>query len=852
VTTQRGQAAAGLTGLAGLADVCVCHSWRVVIAWTLALLAGLGLVVAYGGQFASEGASGGSESQYAYRVLQERFPALGGDSVAVVVEAPAGVTQPEVRDRLEDLLTEAATVPHVSGTVSPFDAGGAQQVSPDGRVAFATIQLDVAASDVPEATIDRLIELAEAATSPALEVDLAGSAVSEAQGGPPSEALALVAAAVVLLVAFGSVLAMGLPILTALFGLGIAAAVVGLLMNVLDVTSTTPAIAAMVGMGVGIDYALLVLTRHRGYLAEGRGVRGSVVAAVATAGRSVVFAGSTVIVSLLGMLLLGEPSMYGLTAATVLCVAAMVLASVTLLPALLAITGHHLDRLSVPGLGRAARAGGVPLAYRWSRVVLRYPWPAAVASTLLLVLLALPALDLRLGFPDAGNDPEEYTTRQAYDRLADGFGPGFNGPLILVAELPDEISVGLLQTAAERELTQVPGVASVSPPLLSPDRSVAVLQLVPSTGPQEPATTELVHRLREEALPDALAGTGIRVSVGGATAAGVDLTTTLSERLPLFVAASILLSVGLLVLLLRSPVIAVKAALMNLLSVGAAFGVVTYAISGTWLGQLIGIPEAIPAPAYAPLLMFAILFGLSMDYEIFLMSRIREEYVRTRDNSQAVADGLGATARVITAAAAVMVAVFAAFVLSQEVFLKAVGIGMASAILIDATVIRLVLVPAALKLMGDANWWMPTWLDRLLPRVSSEGSEPVVLPEPVAGGRHRPGRAGAGQRPPEAEATPEGSRVLATRPAESPEPALVGNGHRDRADVLALPQWRGEPEGRPAASAVLVAQRRPAEVRIEEVARDVADLWVEVRRLAALLSPPPPPPEQDGGSAQQI
>jgi putative drug exporter of the RND superfamily len=720
--------------LARLADLSHRHHWRVLVTWGAVLVVGLLLVLRFGGNISTDSSTDGSESQHVYRLLREHFPAQGGDTVNIVVRAPEGVRTPSVQQQVKHLLAEAAATAHVTGVVSPYTPEGAAQISADGRTASATVQLDVAASEVPPEVVNHLATKASEARGPGLEVALAGTAVTAAQGGPPSEGFVLGAAAIILFLAFGSLLATGLPIVTALFGLGLAAAIVGLLMNTMSVSEFAAAVAAMVGLGVGIDYALLVITRHRGYLAAGLDVRGAIVSASATAGRSVVFAGSTVVVSLSGMFVMGESYTYGLTVVTVLSVAAVVVASVTLLPALLSIIGMRIDRLRLPGWGvreTAAHARGGSLARSWSENVQRHPWMAAVGGVGVLLLLAAPVLSLRLGWPDAGNDPAGSTTHHAYDLMSEGFGPGTNGPLVLAAELPHPSSAAVVKALARDDLSAVPGVASVGPPMFSPRGDVAVVQVIPTTGPQAEATADLVHRLRDQSLPSALQGTDVHVSVGGATAAAVDMTTALGQRLPWLIGASILLSVVVLTALLRAPIIAVKAALANVLSVGAAFGVVSYALSGSWLGTLIGIPNATPAPVYAPLLMFAILFGLSMDYEIFLMSRIREEYVRSKDNSAAITEGLATTARVITAAAAVMIVVFAAFIFSERTFLKAVGVGMASAILIDATVVRLVLVPAAMELLGDRNWWMPRWLDRRLPTVSSEGREPVLPPAPA-------------------------------------------------------------------------------------------------------------------------
>jgi RND superfamily putative drug exporter len=430
-------------------------------------------------------------------------------------------------------------------------------------------------------------------------------------------------------------------------------------------------------------------------------------------------AGSTVVVSLLGLFAMGLTAMRGAALVTILAVGVVMLAAVTLLPALLGFVGRRIDRLRIPGLRPAAAVSDTGWAARWSRVVQRRPWTALVAGVIVLGVLALPFLGIRYGFPDAGNDRAGTTTRQAYDMLGEGFGPGANGPLVLVADGDPGVLSGL-----RGEIAATPGVAAVMPPQANPAGDAAVMTVLPTTSPQSEQTKQLVRTLREE-----VAGTGVHV--GGVTAAGIDSTDDTASRLPLLVGGVVGLSFLLLLTVFRSVTVAVKAALLNLLSLAAAYGVVALVLQGGWAGQLIGIDTETPLPAFIPVLMFAVLFGLSMDYEVFLLTRIREQWLRTRDNSASVAGGLAATARVVTAAAAIMVAVFAAFVPSPQVFLKVIGVGMAAAILIDATIVRMLLVPAAMQLLGRANWWLPGWLDRILPRVRVEGTEDHGAPPPA-------------------------------------------------------------------------------------------------------------------------
>jgi RND superfamily putative drug exporter len=493
----------------------------------------------------------------------------------------------------------------------------------------------------------------------------------------------------------------------------------------------------MIGIGVGIDYALFVVTRYRSALADGLEPRDAVLLAGGTAGRAVVFAGSTVVVSIFGLVLMGRDYLWGVAVATSLAVTVVVLASVTLLPALLGFAGRTIDRFRLPGFRRPSSPDGDgrrTLSWRWSRVMQRRPLVAGLAALVVLLALAAPATDMRFGMPDAGNGPTDLTSRRAYDLISDGFGPGANGPFLVAVDLAGAGggaadsggSAAVDRLAADLAATE--GVATVVPPVVNESGDAAVISVVPATGPQDEATEDLVHTLRDDVIPAAVEGTGVEASVGGTTAAFIDDSEQTASRLPLLIGGVVLLSFVLLMSVFRSLAVAVKAAVMNVLSIGAAYGVMTLAASGGWLGDLVGIEDATPVPAWLPMTMFAVLFGLSMDYEVFLLSRVREEYVRTGDNRRAVADGLANTARVITAAAAIMVTVFGAFVMEDAVFLKLAGLGLATAVFVDATVVRMVLVPATMELLGDRNWWLPRWLERLLPAVDIEGAASVPAP----------------------------------------------------------------------------------------------------------------------------
>jgi RND superfamily putative drug exporter len=706
----------------------------VVLAWLAALAAAIVLVPRVAGDYSAEYATPGSESKAVQELIAERFPGRSGDALDVVWQAPAGVADPAIEARMDRFLERAATVEGIAAADPP-------RVSPDGTIAVARLELEVPGWDVPTGTGSRLIDMAEAASGDGLRIELGGPAIQDAEGGASPEMVGLIAAALVLLLAFGSIVAVGLPLMVALVGLGISASLIGVAALAVDVPEWSPAVAALIGIGVGIDYALLVLTRFRSALRGGAEPRAAIVEAVSTAGRSAIVAGTTVIVSLMGLFLMGVSYLRGVAVAAGLSVLVVMIASVTLLPAMLAFVGRRVDRLRIPGLGRPEKPGREAPAARWSRMVQRRPWTAAIAATVVLLALAAPALGLRLGFPDAGNDRAGTTSREAYDLVSAGFGPGANGPLLLAADLSGPDAAGAFAALPDR-LRGEPGVAFVSPPRLNAAGDAAMLTVVPTTSPQATATRDLVERLRGEVLPSALAGSGVRAYVGGTTAAVGDQSAYVSGRLPLFIAGVVLLSFLLLLVAFRSPLIALKAGLMNLLSIGAAYGVIALVAGGGWAGSLIGIDVSTPVPPFIPVMMFAILFGLSMDYEVFLLSRVREEFLGHGDTSRAVTDGLARTARVITAAAAIMVAVFVGFAFSPESFLKLMGVGMATAILVDATIVRLVLVPAVMQLLGRGNWWIPSWLDRILPRLdggpavqAGAGPAPAPTPTPVVSER---------------------------------------------------------------------------------------------------------------------
>jgi putative drug exporter of the RND superfamily len=681
---------------------------RLVLAGWIALLVGVvALAPRVAGEFSADYTSPGSDSHTAREIVSSHFGGFSAETIDVVWEAPGGADTPAAREHVDRLVERAERLEGIGAAQPP-------QVSRDGTIAMLRLQLDRPPPQVPRDTAVTMIEDAEEASRPGLEVALAGQPIRDAEDGAPPEAYGLAGAMVVLLIAFGSLVAMGLPLAVALFGLGVSAPLIGVMAGALDVPEWATIVAALIGIGVGIDYALLVLTRFRAALDRGLDTADAVGEAVSTAGRSVLVAGGTVVIALMGLFLMGLEYMNGVALSTSLAVLVVMAASVTLLPALLSMVGPRVNSLRLPFLrGRNITEGG-RLAARWSRAVQRRPWTAVIAGTAVLLLLVVPVTDLRFGFPDAGNDRAGTPTREAYDMTSKGFGPGATGPLLVAVEQPGPGGVGEMRAAAA-EIGSHPGVARVSPPRVSEDGRAAMFTVTPRTSPQAPETEALVHDLRRSVLPATLGAAGLDAYVGGMVPNLVDQTELVSERLPLFIAGVVGLSFLLLIAAFRAPVVALKAGVMNLLSVGAAYGVVALFAGGGFFGGLIGIDGSVPIPPFVPVLMFAILFGLSMDYEVFLLSRVREEYLRSGSTRDAVTAGLARTARVITAAAAIMVVVFGAFVASEETFLRLIGVGMATAILVDATVIRMVLVPAVMQLLGRANWWTPRWMGRLAP-----------------------------------------------------------------------------------------------------------------------------------------
>ena len=686
-----------------------------VLAWIAAAIVIIGVGSSLAGEYNADYNTPGSESKAASELTEQRFEGYSGQEVYVVWKDEAGANTAAARERVDAFLAEAEQVEHIAPH-TPI------RYSDDRTIGATTLPLTVPGWEVEKEQGEDLIAAAEAGSGDGLEIKLGGDPIYVAQEQSSPEGIGFLGAAIVLLIAFGSVVAAGLPLAIALIGLGITSGgLIMLLANVVDVPDWTTAVSGLIGIGVGIDYALLVLTRFRSAMHEGKDRHDAVVEAVTTAGRSVVIAGATVLVAIFGLTLTGLSYMYGVAISASLAVLVVALAAVTLLPALLSLLGPKVDRWRIPFLGRQLRAegNGESPAARWSHAVQRRPWTAAIAATAVLLALAAPALGMRLGFPDAGNDPPDTMTRQAYDLNTEGFGPGTNGPLVIAADLPDRGAQADIDTFAER-LRDEPGVAFVPDPTINDAGDAAIVTVIPTGSPQDEETEDLVTRLRDDVVPEELGDTGIRAEIGGVTAALEDQSEYITGRMPAFIIGVVGLSFLLLLVAFHSPLISLKAGVMNLLSVSAAYGVMTLVAKGGAVGELIGIDHEVPIAPFMPVMMFAILFGLSMDYEVFLISRIREEYLKHGDTRRAIADGLAKTARVITAAAAIMVVVFLAFLAAPDTFLKLFGVGLASAIFLDATVVRMVLVPAVMQLLGNRNWWIPDWLERILPRLDVE------------------------------------------------------------------------------------------------------------------------------------
>jgi RND superfamily putative drug exporter len=722
-----------MSPIARLTRFCIDHRRFVILGWIAVAIAALALSGAVGSRYATNFSLPGTESQRAADLLKRDFPAQAGDSDQIVFAAKQGkVSDPAVRARITPMLASVAKLPHVTGVVSPYAAAGARAVSADGRIAFATVNFDQRANELPKDAVKRVISVARGAGSSAVQVELGGQAIQQVQEPPlgAATAIGIVAAIVVLLLTFGSFVAMGMPILTALIGLGTGVGLIGLASQAIDMPFFSTELAVMIGLGVGIDYALFIVTRFRENARAGMDVREATIAAMDTAGRAVLFAGLTVIIALLGMFALGISFLYGVAVSSALAVLLVMLASLTVLPALISKFGTRVARPSRRARRRAE--AGVPAPTgptgwaRWAGWVTRRPWVGVTVGLGIMLLLTVPALSMNLGSSDAGNDPTSLTTRRAYDLLAEGFGKGVNGPLVVAAQL-SKAGDKAAQAQIGAALRTTPDVAAVAAPRVAPNGQTLVYTVYPRSAPQDQATTDMVQNLRDNRLPPVERATGATVLVGGANGAQIDVTHALSSKLPLFIGVVVLLSALLLFIVFRSVVIPLQAAAMNLLSIGASLGVVVAIFQWGWLADLVGIQKG-PIDSFIPVMVFAIVFGLSMDYEVFLVSRIHEVWTKRRDASRAVVEGLASTGRVITAAATIMVCVFLSFVLGDVRAVKLFGLSLAAAVFLDAFVVRSLLLPAVLQLLGRATWWLPDWLERRLPHLAIEPGEAPAPP----------------------------------------------------------------------------------------------------------------------------
>jgi putative drug exporter of the RND superfamily len=700
--------------------------WRRSLAIALVVVAGLGaLAGTVGGQFVDEFSVPGTESQQALDLLEERFPAAANEGATVVFHADEGtVRDPGRPEAIAGAIREISELPEVTSVTDPLSREGRGQISEDGRVAFATVQYDRPAFEVERDDAERLVSAAQGAEGDGLEVALRGPVVDvvEEQIAPVGELIGIAVAVILLTLVFGSVSAMLLTLVSALIALAGGMMLLTLGAGLTTVPEVTPTLAVMLGLGAGIDYALLIVGRYREHLAAGESVPDSAAAAGRTAGTSVLAAGAIVAVAISGLLAVGLPFVGRMGVASALVVASVAVGAVTLLPALMGAFAKRLRPRRPEQLEPSARLA------RWDERITGRPWLALIAGVAALLVLAAPFTDLRLGQPDDGNDTPGTQTRIAYDQLSEGFGPGFNGTLLLAGSLPSgrdsEPTLERLTRAVER----TDGVAAVSPPTLSPHRDAATITVTPTTAPQDERTSELVDTLRDDVIPAATSGSGVEVYLGGNTAMEEDMAARIAERLPVFIGAVVLLSILFLMAVFRSVWVPLVSAAFNLMSIAAAYGVVVAVFQWEWGSSLLGLDGDVPIVSFIPLLMFAILFGLSMDYNVFLQSRIREEYMKGASPRESVILGLSRVSRIILAAGAIMTAVFLGFATDPDVIVKIFGIGLGAAIMIDVLIVRMVVAPAVMTLLGDRAWWLPAWLDRLLPHLELEGRDEAERP----------------------------------------------------------------------------------------------------------------------------
>ena len=699
---------------------CVRRRRTVLLAW-VAILFGVGaLAGTVGGSLSDEFSIPGTESQEAFDLLEERFPEASGSSARVVFAVDEGrLDDATYRSGIEATLGELSRAPGVLAVSDPFADG---TISPEGAIGFADVQYETTANEVTDEQFEALYAADGPAEAAGVQVEHGGEVKKAEEPGHTSELIGLGVAVLVLLFSFGSLVAMGVPIATALIGVGIGLSGITVVAGFTDVSSTAPTLATMIGLAVGIDYALFIVTRHRQNLGEGHDVAESAARANATAGGAVVFAGMTVVIALLGVLVIGIPFLTAMGLGAALAVFLAVAIAVTLLPALLGFAGTNIDRWRI-GKARtgSAEEAANSLSGRFARRVIAKPALSLIGGLAIIAVLSIPIFSMRLGMPDDGAAPAASTERKAYDLLAEGFGPGFNGPLTVVIDTSGSADAEAAVARVAGEIGADPGVAAVGEPVSNRTGDTTILPVIPTTSPSSADTEDLVHHLRSDITATIEADTGADVAIAGQTSVLVDVADKMASALPLFMALVIGLTMVLLLAVFRSILVPIKAAIAILLSIAASFGVLVAIFQWGWLKDVIGLHETVPVISFLPLLMFAILFGLSMDYEVFILSRVREDYVRTGDARGSVLSGLTSSARVITAAALIMISVFASFVLGDDAAIKMFGVGFATAVLLDATVVRMIIVPATMALFGDRAWWLPGWLDRLLPDLDVEG-----------------------------------------------------------------------------------------------------------------------------------
>jgi putative drug exporter of the RND superfamily len=717
-----------MTGpLYAIGRFCSRHHWPVIGAW-LVLATALVLIGQAGGSKTSENLTlPGTDSTIATELLEDNLPEQAYGSNPLVLEAPRGakLTEAKYNAAVAETAQNLEALNDVNSATSPLSPQGANFLSKDQRVGYIPVVLGIGPGEIDEEEAQRILDAARPARAAGLETAV-GSYVGQQLSKPStevSEAIGLTAAVIILLFAFGTATAMMLPIVSALIGLACALSIVRLLEHVLQVPAVASTLATMIGLGVGIDYALFIVTRHKLQLAEGMELRESIARATATAGGAVVFAGFTVVIALCSLAFAGIPlvSTLGFTAAVAVVVA--VFAAATLLPAMLGALGPRINSLSIRR-GKGHPEDSEPHGWRrWAERVAGRPWRSAIVALVVLVVLALPIFQLELGQNDISALPKDTTSRQAYDSLNQGFGPGVNGPLLVASEFSSPAEAKQVLPGLQKAIAADGDVEAVSEATADKKGTVAVFTVLSKSEPWADETVDLVEELRDTTIPAALQGTEASSYVGGQTAGYIDLGSQIAEKLPLMIAIVVALSFFVLLVAFRSLLVPIKAAAMNLLSVAAAYGVVTAVFQLGWGSSLIGLDHSIPIVSFVPLLMFAILFGLSMDYEVFLLTQMREHFTKYGDERRAVVEGLANTGRVITSAAAIMVCVFTSFVLNGDPVVKEFGVGLAVAIAIDSTLVRCLVVPAVMVLLGKRAWWLPRWMDRIVPHISIEGEE---------------------------------------------------------------------------------------------------------------------------------